>query len=111
MAELPVNVIIIAILVVLVLVIVAAFFTGSFSQIVQKIKGATSGITMDEAVLKCQTLCNNYQNTQSDRAKRAFCTAKYNVDLNANGKIDPDEKDLDCDEIGVSCGIDCEGLR
>ncbi len=111
MAELPINVIIIAILVVLVLVIVAAFFTGGFSQIIEKIKGTTSGISVDDAILRCQTLCNTYKTTQRNTAKETFCNSHFEVDLNADGKIEGHEKEVYCDELGVDCGIDCREIR
>src|SRR3989344_5998893 len=120
--ELSMNVIIITILVVLVLVVVAVFFTGGMSSLTQRISSVFTGqlTGWSEAKASCESFCSNYQLAVSSnndiitkKMKQNFCTNKFNVDLNGNGKLDGDEKDLTCSaasSTSSNLGINCQGL-
>lgn len=122
-AELSMNVIIITILVVLVLVVVAVFFTGGMSSLTQRISGIFTGQLTDlgEAKASCEAFCSNYQLAVSNnddfiagQMKNNFCiNKKFNVDLNGNGKLDAEEKDLTCSSstsTSPNLRINCQGL-
>lgn len=114
-AELSMNVIIITILVVLVLVVVAVFFTGGMSSLTQRISGIFTGQLTDlsQATASCNSYCLRYQEANSNnnniialQMQTNFCTNKFNVDLNANGKLDTTpviEKDKTCGSLGINC--------
>ena len=124
-AELSMNVIIITILVVLVLVVVAVFFTGGMSSLTKRIAAVFTGQLTDlsEATASCNSYCLRYQEANSnnnDIVEAAmisnFCIKRFNVDLNADGKLDITEKDKICASTtnypGAtnSLGIYCQGL-
>lgn len=118
---LSLNVIIIAVLAILVLVIVSAFFLGGFSTLGDKVRGVFTGTTagsdLDLSISTCTNLCQRAKDLDPAVARNsAYCTSKFSVDTNNNGKIEDDEKDRRCSDgsggnlIYVPCGsVNCGG--
>lgn len=111
-AELSMNVIIITILVVIVLVIVAVFFTGGMASLTKRISSIFTGQLTDisDAEAKCNAYCTNYQSAGdnqfiSDQMKKNICNVKFDVDMDGDGKLIPDETERTCHLLGFTCGI------
>ncbi|MBI2670981.1 hypothetical protein HYX18_03325 [Candidatus Woesearchaeota archaeon] len=102
--ELSMNVIIIAIILVIVLVIVVLFFTGGVTNAISRIKSLLGTQTIDTstAILRCNTFCESYQNTNNIIYQRNYCgQEKFDIDTNGDGKVD--RSDITCTDLGVSC--------
>ena len=103
---LPLNVIVIAIIVVVALVVIVAFFLGAFGNLGSRTGTTTSaaleGTDLNLAGAKCESLCNQAQ-TSKGILKPAFCSTKFSIDQNNDGKIEgKDEEDILCDKL-VQC--------
>ena len=91
--SLTLNTIIIAILVILVLVILVAFFTGGMANLTNKIRttlfGSIAGTDQTLAVQNCENYCQQLAVLpEAARAKSAFCTKYFNIDIDNNGEAD-----------------------
>ena len=113
---LPMNTIVIAIIVIVVLVLVLTFFFGGFATLTEKIKAvfypSISGQEETLAIQACDRYCGNLQlrtysdvaDAQSRISTSSFCN-KRPVDLDGDGQVSPNEKEIDCDDLGVLCEI------
>ena len=109
---LSLNVIIIAVLAILVLVIVAAFFLGGFGVLGDKIKGVFSGTVAgtdkDLALSSCLNACERAKGLTGDVVRKSgYCTNKYNIDDNNDGRIDENERDKKCYDPTSTVYVSC----
>ncbi|MFH0868663.1 MAG: hypothetical protein V1839_00375 [archaeon] len=127
---LPLNLIVLAAMAALILVLVVAFTIGGGSNFFSKIfKTGTTSIGDEISVVQaaCNNLCEQAKTAATSPAwtSSAYCTKKYNIDRDGDGKLggtkcptDPlglncglvgkttKEKGLSCTDIGISCTVD-----
>ena len=105
--SLPLNTVIIIILIVIVLIVIAVFFLGGTSKLSESIRnifyGATSGTDETLAVSICEQRCEESQDYKG-LGKAPFCTPKFSIDRNGDGKIKNPEGASDATkEAGITC--------
>jgi|SRR3989344_387350 len=94
-AELSFNIIIIVIILVIVLVIVAAFFTGSFTKLVEQITRAGPD-NLQNSLSECRSSCQLAQTyeTENQKSKSRYCRANWHFDVDDDGNLEKDGDDL-----------------
>lgn len=107
--SLSVNTIIIMILAVFVLIIVVVALTGGSGNFVDNINDIIRGSAIDaqKAVIACNSLCQSYSSTGSEKFSNDFCNKVYKIDNDGDKKVDVE---LTCREMtSVSCAsIQCQ---
>lgn len=113
-AELPLNVIIIAILAIVALVLLMVLLLGgwgSISEIISNIfHGSIKGTDRVVAETTCTTRCDQ-ANLLSDPTKSAYCTGSFYIDTDNDGIAQKDEKGYTpfycfpgaTNSLGISC--------
>ncbi len=91
-AELPMNVIVIAIISLIVLILVVGFFMGGTGVLFEKMAGVFKG-GYDETSLvvqTCESHCRVAESLSTDIAKQnsAYCKASFTLDVNGDGLVD-----------------------
>lgn len=102
--NLSITTVIITILAIFVLVLVVVALTGGFGNFVKWWNGvfAGSALSSQEAVLKCNGYCESYEVTGENSFKANYCTKKFSLDTDGDGK--PDLHDLTCEGLNtVTC--------
>ena len=91
-AELPMNVIVIAVIALIVLILVVGFFMGGTSILFEKMAGVFKGgyDDMSATVQTCESHCRVAESLSTDIAKKnsAYCKATYSLDNDFNGLVD-----------------------
>ena len=107
--NLSITTVIITILAIFVLVLVVVALTGGFGNFVKWWDGVFKGsaINSQEAILKCNGYCENYEATNEDGYKDSYCTKIIKLDTDGDGKSDLEKT---CDSLTtVSCAAIPEG--
>ncbi|MGC8941010.1 MAG: hypothetical protein ACP5JY_03175 [Candidatus Nanoarchaeia archaeon] len=108
---LPLSFIVIAAISALVLILVVAFTVGGLGGFFKQMKIVGGGEDLSAVQTKCTTNCQKLMAdptlTDTKFKSSAYCTEKFTVDLNKNGKIEDNEKNLYCHNtsINVTCTV------
>jgi len=106
---LPLSFIVIAAIAALILVLVIAFTIGGLGGFFRQIM-APAPEELSTVQTACKAACDSLIAISTDKQFRdsAYCKKTYTVDINGDGKIDPNsETGLHCyhPDIGISCTV------
>ncbi|MEM4713989.1 MAG: hypothetical protein QXQ79_00375 [Candidatus Nanoarchaeia archaeon] len=105
---LPLSFIVIAAISALVLILVVAFTIGGLGGLFKQI-GAQKGEELDAVRTACSAACAKLQTAISSEAfaNSEYCTKKWAIDFNRDGKINQTETNILCYDprVGVSCTV------
>ena len=110
---LPLNAIVLAVIAIIVLVLVVIFATGGLSKLfggITTVGGQTSDL--GTAQVACQSACNSLKVGASEAMFKSssYCTKRYTIDLNSNGKIETTVTTAGPKEIGIPCWNERRGI-
>ena len=111
--ELSFNIIVILIILVIVLVIIAAFFTGAFSKLLERLNQVNAD-SLSIAVSDCNSKCKLAQTYDTTNAKKksGYCKNTWRFDVDEDGQVDKvgdDFREYHCWEVPIE--EDCTGVR
>jgi len=117
-AELPMNVIVIAVIALIVLILVVGFFMGGTSILFEKMAGVFKGgyDDMSATVQTCESHCRVAESLSTDIAKKnsAYCRATYSLDNDFNGLVDRangNDQDKDAVKVKYYCHTSVDSVN